>query len=49
MINYVLKNKLAKNNYVSILDADDFLHKNCFKIVNEKIKDNDVFVGSCKE
>ena len=24
VINYVLKNKLAKNDYVSILDADDF-------------------------
>ncbi len=49
VINYVLKNKLAKNDYVSILDADDFLDKNCFKFINKKVKDNDVFSGSCKE
>ena len=50
MINYVFKNKLVKNAYVSIFDADDLLSNNCFKFLNKKvvfgfmaIKTNNVF------
>ena len=38
VINYVLQNKLAKNDYVSILDADDFLDMNALKTINEALK-----------
>lgn len=46
VINYVIKNKLAKNDIVSILDSDDFYTENCFKIIDSKIADLDLFVGS---
>ncbi|MGL5617866.1 MAG: glycosyltransferase family 2 protein [Metamycoplasmataceae bacterium] len=49
VINYVIKNKLAKNDIISILDSDDFYTKNCFKLINNKIKDNDLFVGSFRK
>ncbi|MGL5640044.1 MAG: glycosyltransferase, partial [Mycoplasmoidaceae bacterium] len=42
VINYVLEKQLAKNDYVSILDADDFLSKDAFKIINEVCDDHDV-------
>ncbi|MGL4616894.1 MAG: glycosyltransferase, partial [Mycoplasmoidaceae bacterium] len=42
VINYVLENKLVKNDYVSILDADDFLKIDAFKIINEVCDDHDV-------
>lgn len=42
VINYVLENKLAKNDYVSILDADDFIDMNALKTINEICDDHDV-------
>ncbi|MGL5732938.1 MAG: glycosyltransferase family 2 protein [Metamycoplasmataceae bacterium] len=49
VINYVIKNKLAKNDIISILDSDDFYTKDSFKLINKKIKDNDLFVGSFRK
>lgn len=49
VINYVKNNKLAKNEFISILDADDFLDQNAYKIINEKVKEADIFVGSFKK
>ncbi len=46
VINYVKNNKLVKNEIVSILDADDFLDKDAYKVINENIEDADIFVGS---
>lgn len=39
VINYAKKNKLVKYDYVIILDSDDLLKKNFFKLFNKKIKD----------
>ncbi|MGL5205456.1 MAG: glycosyltransferase family 2 protein [Metamycoplasmataceae bacterium] len=49
VINYVIKNKLAKNDIISILDSDDFYTNDCLKIINKKIKDNDLFIGSFRK
>lgn len=49
VINYAKNNNLVKNEYVSILDADDFLDENAYQIINEKIEDADIFVGSFKK
>ncbi|MGL5591041.1 MAG: glycosyltransferase family 2 protein [Metamycoplasmataceae bacterium] len=49
VINYVIKNKLARNDIISILDSDDFYTKNCFKLINEKIQNNDLFIGSFRK
>lgn len=49
VINYAKNNKLVKNDYVSILDADDFLDENAYKIINERIEDADIFVGSFRK
>lgn len=46
VINYVKNNKLAKNDIVSVLDSDDFYTKKCLKIINKKINNFDLFVGS---
>ncbi|MGL6125314.1 MAG: glycosyltransferase family 2 protein [Metamycoplasmataceae bacterium] len=46
VINYARKNRLVKNDIVSILDSDDFYTKNCFQIINDKIQQSDLFVGS---
>ncbi len=46
VINYVRNNHLATNDIVSILDADDMLLPDAFKIINNEIKDADIFVGS---
>lgn len=44
VINYVKKNKLVKYEYVLILDSDDSLKNNFFKLFNNKIKDSDVLM-----
>ncbi len=46
VINYVRDNRLAKNDIISILDADDMLTNNAFNLINNKWKDADTFVGS---
>lgn len=46
VINYVRKNKLCSNEIVSILDADDTLSKNCFSLINQLMKDADLFFGT---
>lgn len=46
VINYARKNKLVKNDIVSILDADDMLTKNAFKTINNQWHDCDIFVGA---
>ncbi len=46
VINYVLNNKLINNQYVIICDSDDVIRKNCLRIINKKIKDNDLFMSS---
>lgn len=45
VINYVKENKLVSKEYVSILDSDDFLDRNCFSNLNNLGKD-DLLVGS---
>ncbi len=49
VINYVRNNKIAKNDIISILDADDMLTPNAFKTINANIKDADLFVGSYRK
>ncbi len=49
VINYAIENKLVKNDYVSILDSDDFFHKDAYKNINSLVGDNDLFVGSFKK
>lgn len=46
VINYVKENRLIKNEYVLVLDSDDLLSKNFFKMVNKKIKDADILMCS---
>lgn len=45
VINYVKHNKLAHGEYIVICDADDIMLKTCFKTVNEKNHDADIFVS----
>ncbi len=49
VINYVKHHHLAKHDFISILDADDMLLPNAFKIINKEVKDADVFVGSYRK
>ncbi|WP_052663967.1 glycosyltransferase [Mycoplasmoides alvi] len=44
VINYVRKNNLVNNEYVVILDSDDLIFKNFFKIFNKKSKNSDMFL-----
>lgn len=46
VVNFVKNNNLAKNEIVVVLDSDDFYTKNSLKIINNKIKDADIFMGS---
>ncbi|MGL4343330.1 MAG: glycosyltransferase family 2 protein [Metamycoplasmataceae bacterium] len=46
VINYVVENKLANNDYVSILDSDDQLLPNAFNILNKISKNNDMLAAS---
>ena len=46
VINYAKHNKLAKNKYVLILDSDDRITPQAFKLVNKKSKNCDIFYGS---
>ncbi|MGL5205206.1 MAG: glycosyltransferase family 2 protein [Metamycoplasmataceae bacterium] len=46
VINYVIDNKLANNDIISILDSDDFYTNDSFKIINKTIGTHDLFVGS---
>lgn len=48
VINYVLENKIAKNDYVMVLDSDDCLKTNCFAYVNKNIKDAEIYAISFK-
>ncbi|MGL4343321.1 MAG: glycosyltransferase family 2 protein [Metamycoplasmataceae bacterium] len=41
VINYVVKNKLVNNDYISVLDSDDQLLPEAFNILNKISKDND--------
>ncbi len=49
VINYVRNNHLATNDIISILDADDMLLPDAFKVINNEIKDADIFVGSYRK
>lgn len=51
VINYVKNNKLANNDYVSILDSDDQLTVESLNILNKLSKkdNNDLLVGSFKK
>jgi len=46
VINYVKNNKLAKNDYISILDSDDMFTKESLNILNDVNKDKDLIVSS---
>ena len=46
VLNYVKHNKIVKNEIVSVLDADDQYFPYIFKLVNEKIANNDLFAGA---
>lgn len=46
VINYAKENHLIKNDYVFVLDSDDVMSKNFFKMVNKKIKDADILMCS---
>ncbi|MGL4647433.1 MAG: glycosyltransferase family 2 protein [Mycoplasmoidaceae bacterium] len=46
VINYAKHKQLVKNDIVSILDSDDQLKLNAFKVINKTIKDYDLFAGS---
>ncbi|WP_052663369.1 glycosyltransferase [[Mycoplasma] testudinis] len=48
VINFVKQQKLIKNKYVVVLDSDDQLDKNFFKMVNKKIKNADVLMCGVK-
>lgn len=43
VINYVKKNKLVKNDYIIIIDSDDFFNKDAFNIVNKYSMNVDLF------
>lgn len=46
VINYAKKNKLINNDLVCILDSDDKFKPNFFDVVNNEIKDADIFLGT---
>lgn len=47
VINYAKNNKIINNDYVSILDSDDFYHPEIFNILNKLSKnDADILCGS---
>lgn len=46
VINYAKNSNLIKNDIVSVLDSDDTLKPDCFKTVNKRIKEADLFFGS---
>lgn len=47
VINYAKNNNIIKNDYVSILDSDDFYHPEIFNILNKlSSKDADILCGS---
>ncbi len=49
VINYVVQNKLIKNDLVMVLDSDDCLKQNCFDYVNKNIKDSSIYAISYKK
>lgn len=48
VINFVVKNKLIKNDLVMVLDSDDKLKQGCFEYVNKNILDADIYAISFK-
>lgn len=46
VVNYAKENHLINNEYFFILDSDDVISKNFFKMVNCKIKDADILMCS---
>lgn len=45
-INYAKNNMLLTNEYISILDADDVLAIDAFKIVNKELDDQDIYAAA---
>lgn len=48
VVNFVLKNKIATNDLIMVLDSDDALKENCFEYVNNKVLDSDIYAITYK-
>lgn len=49
VINYAKNKKLVKNDYVAVLDADDFYDISAFKILDKISNNNDMIVGTFRK